>query len=187
MVDAAIEVFTFRRGLLSRFGHDLRLALHGFTIELAATQVTASFDLRSLQVLGAVAEHGSAARALSASDKAQIERAMNQDVLRVRANPNARLEAELSRLSPARFRVSGSLTLHGISAVVQIDLDIAERARGAVQLAPTRWGIEPYSALGGGLKLADRVRVEVDLPTTVPGFDPEQWQTMRCTWRGPQR
>jgi hypothetical protein len=182
MVDAAVDVFTFRRGLLSRFGHDLLLSFRKVVIELAATKVSVQLDLRSLEVRGAVGER-KALQPLSDHDKAQIEQAMRDRVLEVATHAQARFSGELSQLSAARFRVAGELALHGRSAGVQIDLDVSDRIRGRVELAPSRWGIEPYSALGGGLKLADRVQVAVDLSKSAQGFATEQWQSARCTWR----
>ena len=38
------------------------------------------------------------------------------------------------------------------------------RLKGRVALTPTQWGIKPFKALLGAIKVQDRVIVEFDLP-----------------------
>jgi polyisoprenoid-binding protein YceI len=60
--------------------------------------------------------------------------------------------------------VEGNLTIRGQAEPVTIRGEIAEdRVRGSATVAQTRWGIKPYSAFLGALKLADEVGVEFDL------------------------
>lgn len=41
-----------------------------------------------------------------------------------------------------------------------------DRLHGEVELTPSRWGIKPFKALMGAIKLQDRVRVRFDLPAS---------------------
>jgi hypothetical protein len=64
-------------------------------------------------------------------------------------------------------------------APVQVD---GHRLRAEFTLVPTQWGIPPYKALAGAIKLQDRVVVVLDLPADpVSGSDatPDP-----CTWTG---
>jgi hypothetical protein len=45
---------------------------------------------------------------------------------------------------------------------VRAELD-GDRLRGSATVQQTRWGIKPYSAFFGALRLADEVEIEFDL------------------------
>ena len=52
------------------------------------------------------------------------------------------------------------------SLSVSLNLD-ADRIRGDATVTQSQWGIKPYSAFAGALRLADEIRIEFDL--AVPG------------------
>jgi polyisoprenoid-binding protein YceI len=67
------------------------------------------------------------------------------------------------------LRVRGDLDLLGTTRPVTFDLAAGDDGRltGSTRLKQTDWGIKPYSALFGTLKVADEVEVGIDarLPT----------------------
>jgi len=160
---ASVRVFTFKDGLLARLAHDLQIRATDWEIVVDGDAVRARFGLAGLRVDGAV-EHGRVADgALSSSDRAKIERTMADDVLELRRFPVATFEGVLDR---GALRVTGKLTLHGrsielASIVLREDGDAIATE---VALVPSRWGIAPYRALAGALKLQDRVVVKLSLP-----------------------
>ena len=57
----------------------------------------------------------------------------------------------------------GDLTLFGATRPIAFELALAGgRVTGAAVVKQTEWGMKPYSALFGALKVADEVRVEID-------------------------
>jgi hypothetical protein len=53
--------------------------------------------------------------------------------------------------------------LAGVTRPTAFDLSLAGgRVTGAAVVKQTEWGIKPYTALFGALKVADDVRVEID-------------------------
>jgi polyisoprenoid-binding protein YceI len=59
--------------------------------------------------------------------------------------------------------VTGDLTLRGTTRPIAFDLAVdGGRVRGAAVVKQTEWGMKPYTALFGALKVADDVRVEID-------------------------
>ena len=57
----------------------------------------------------------------------------------------------------------GDLTLVGTSRPLAFDLALDDgHLSGSAVVTQTEWGMEPYSALFGALKVADEVRVEID-------------------------
>ena len=58
----------------------------------------------------------------------------------------------------------GELTLAGTTRPLAFDLDVGDdgRLRAVAVVKQSDWGMKPYSALFGALKVADEVRVEID-------------------------
>lgn len=156
----AVWVDTFRSGLLAALGHDLRLSVERFEIALEQGKITADLDLGSLRVLGAMSRGRLDTSAPSVRDREEIERAI-AGILAAARFPTA----TFTGLVRASFAVEGELRLHGSSQ--PLSLQVARGARAlstSVELKPSHFGIAPYRALGGALKLQDRVAITATLP-----------------------
>ncbi len=77
---------------------------------------------------------------------------------------------------PGRYRVSGQFTLRGMTQPVaflaqvdQTDRPGVLRLRGQFAILQTQYGIQPYSALGGLVKVADQLKIWGDLVLTPQG------------------
>lgn len=182
---AVIRVFTFKEGLLSRLAHDLRLTLGCFELELTDGSVRGRFELDSLHVDGAVMDGRLDEGALSGGDRAKIEASMREDVLDTVRHPRAELSAKLESRGAGGMHLAGTLELAGRTAPVAGALAVADRITGRFEIVPSRWGIKPFKALGGALKIQDRVVVEVDLPAALEGFDPAQPLATAARWQRP--
>jgi len=162
---AEARVFTYKEGLLSTVAHDLELAVGRLDIDWSEQRVTATFDLSSLRVLHAVVGGQPSPSSLSAHDREKIEHTIGTDVLHPRRQPEARFESSSVTASGDGFSVRGTLTLAGrtdeVSAVVR---RAGGRYTTEVVLDQRRFGITPYSALLGTLKLKPEVRVRVSVP-----------------------
>ena len=161
-----IEVFTFKDGLLARAAHDLALRFDEFDVVLDAETVTAHFPLRALKVTGPV--EGGALRAdlFDPDRRREIEQTMHDRVLLSARHPSARFSG---RASPSAngYEVSGQLELAGRSAPLAFSVQReGDRYRARFEIQPSRWGIAPYKALFGAIKLKDLVRVELALGET---------------------
>ena len=159
----SIHVFTFKDGVLARAAHDLRLRLEGFEVTLDGERLEATFDLRTLAVDGPV-ERGAVRRErFGAGERADIERNMRGEVLRVDRHPTARFTGRALPRGDG-FQVSGDLALAGRSAPVAFDVRREGGAyRAELDIQPSRWGIAPYKALLGAIRLKDAVRIEVEI------------------------
>jgi hypothetical protein len=161
---ARIELDTSAKGLLARLGHDLRLSIECFEIDLVEGALQARFALASLRVVGTLHGERCDTSAPSAADRAQIERAVREEILHAERYGEAVLQGRASA-APSGLRVVGELSLCGHKA--PIELAVTER-QGALdartELIASRFGIAPYRALGGALKVADRVLVRATLP-----------------------
>nr|BFE82756.1 hypothetical protein GCM10020093_053570 [Planobispora longispora] len=62
------------------------------------------------------------------------------------------------------FRLEGDLTIVGETRPIVIQGSLAGgRVHGSAAVVQSRWGIRPYSAFFGTLKLNDEVRVQFDV------------------------
>jgi hypothetical protein len=160
-MDASITLYTFKEGLLSKLAHDLRLSVTQFEIRARGTELSARFDPRSIRVDG-VMRGGQLVRGEpSESDKRKIQGNMLDDVLRAQEYGEITFRGRsLSRESP--FTVDGELTLCGVTRPLTALLVLrGERLVAELELTPSQWGIKPYRALGGTLKVQDRIRVAI--------------------------
>jgi hypothetical protein len=157
-----VRAYTFKEGLFAAVAHDLELELMDFQVRFNGGDVIATFELRSFSVLGAIIDEKPSPKTLTASDRNKIEQTVHREVLKTRRYPKAELSGCI-----IDGQLEGTLTLCGMSAPVNGPVtSMNARATGSVEIKPSIWGIKPYSALFGTLKLKDRVRIEywMDLP-----------------------
>jgi hypothetical protein len=160
-MDATICVYTFKEGLLSKLAHDLRFTLSRFSVSARGTEVSARFEIASLRVDGVMRSGKLERGELSQADREKIHETM-KDVVSSREYGEARLTAKLLTKEPP-FVLEGLLTLRAETKPISLHLERqGDRLLGEITLIPSQWGIRPYRALGGTLKLQDRVRVTVD-------------------------
>ncbi|MFC3978610.1 YceI family protein [Streptosporangium jomthongense] len=160
-------VRTTRTGLGAKAGHDLTLEAarwHGEAVvdaeDPARSSVSVEVDATSFQVRKGVG----GVRPLSDADRRDILRNIGEKVLGTARHPVIAFRSSLVAGAPEAFRVEGDLTLAGVTRPVTIDALLADgRVRGSVTLTQSRWGIKPYSALFGALRLSDEVGVWFDL------------------------
>jgi hypothetical protein len=167
--DAECRVFTFKEGLLSPIAHDLEIAVERFSIEWDESKLEARFDPSSLRVLHARKEGRADSSALSDKDKRKIEANIQGDVLEVKRHPAeivfAAAPVPLAGGAGGEGAVRGELQLHGrartIEARVRRD---GERWIGEATLHQPDFGITPYSAMMGALRVKADVEIRVRAP-----------------------
>ena len=162
-VDGTLSVKTGRTGAAARAGHDLLLEVAAWnaTLEVAEdpalSSVSLDADATSLNVL----QGTGGMQALGDDDKEDIRKTIDDDVLKA-------LPIEFRSTSVEtdgnRWSVRGDLTLVGASAPIAFELELGDDGalEGCAVLKQSGWGITPYSALFGALKVADEVVVSID-------------------------
>lgn len=163
--NAECLVFTFKDGLLSRVGHDLKLRVERFSGSLTEHSVTATFDPRSVRVVAAVRGGKDDVSALSPKECQQVVDNIERAILQPSRFPEIRfLSTQLTREGNA-LRVRGTLDLHGVSKEIAVT---ARRVDGRwlaeVDLHQPDFGIEPFSALLGTLRVKAQIRVRISIP-----------------------
>jgi len=167
--NADILVFTFKEGLLSAIAHDLKLRVTRFSIAIdeETRAIDARFEPGSLCVVTAMKNGAEAPGALSDSDRRKIEDNVANDVLHPEKFPEVRFVSTSVEEDDGGtgYRVRGRLTLCGQTR----DVDFVSRSDGEGQVCEVKlhqpdWGIQPYSAMLGTLRIKADVIVRVALP-----------------------
>jgi hypothetical protein len=172
-LDAAksrLTIQAFATGMLSFLGHSPMFAVRDFTGQIRfdpAAPEPLALELiahtNSLELLDKVRP----------ADRADIEGRMRQEVLQTSMFPDVHYEAGAVALQEVaahqyRLRIEGRLSLHGVcgwqpaDAVLQLYTD-GIRMGGETGLALSEYRIRPVTALGGAIRLQDRLRVRFDL------------------------
>lgn len=158
--EGAIHVLTFKDGVLSRLGHDLRFRIDRFQLSVGDGEILGNFETTSMRLEGAMRDGELQSGSLSSKDSRDISNNVRDKVLHTRRYPHARLRAHVVASEAEVLRVTGQLELLGVSREIMFS---ARRSGGWVEgqvvLVPSRWGIEPFKALLGALRIQDRVVV----------------------------
>lgn len=165
--DADSRVYTFKEGLLSLVAHDLELRVERFWLEWdeARTRVEGSWEGASLRVLHAMKEGTPNPSALSSRDKAKIESNIQDDVLEVKRFSAIRFVSSMVAPDGEGFVVRGTLELHGKKREVEARVvREGERYVSEVVLDQEEFGITPYRAMMGTLRIKSEVRVRISVP-----------------------
>jgi polyisoprenoid-binding protein YceI len=156
--NATLSVHTKRGGAAARAGHDLELHVTRWeaTLDLDTGTAELSADGSSLRV-----EKGEGGmQKLGDEDKENILKTIDDEVLEKR---NITFRSASVTGDEGRYRVDGELTLAGASRPLTFDLRVDGGAvHAAATVTQTRFGMKPFSALFGTLKVLDDVEVRLD-------------------------
>lgn len=163
--NATLQVKTYREGMASKAGHDLVIDVTSWRATVTAGEdstpvsVELSADPRSLRVRDG---HGGA-KPLSDKDRGDIAKNIEKKVLGAHAIDFRSTTVERPG-EDGRLRVSGELTIVGTARPLSFDLNMGPdgQVEGTVPLKQSEWGIKPYTALMGALKVRDDVHVVLD-------------------------
>ncbi len=160
-----LAVRTRKGGAAAKAGHNLLIEVTEWTATLTvgesgeSTRIELTADAGSLQVR----EGTGGMTSLGEDDKAGINQTIDQEVLRG-ASIAFRSTAVDGGAGSERLRVTGELELAGHRHPLAFELLTAgDRLTGSATVKQSGWGIKPYSALFGTLKVLDEVTVEVDV------------------------
>lgn len=161
--EATLRVHTYRDGVARKVGHDLVLAVDRWeaTIEQepggALSGVVLSADPTSLRVH----EARNGVKPLIDSDRRDIRESIGAKVLR--DEPVAFTSTSIDARAGGAV-IAGDLTMGGCTRAISFEVVLANEGRttATVALAQSEWGIKPYRAFMGALKVRDTVEVVFD-------------------------
>jgi hypothetical protein len=170
-----VLVKTGRAGLAARAGHDLTLEITDWQARVttpgedgggvADATVTADLGLGSLTVR----EGTGGAKPLTDRDRRDIQSQIRKilgDAARAGFESRRVIASSTSSSgAPSAGAIEGTLTLHGVSRGIRLQVSSPEpgRYRGSATIRQSDFGITPYSGFFGALKLLDEVTVEFEV------------------------
>jgi hypothetical protein len=166
---AACFVFTSKEGLLSPVAHDLLLRVSCFELELDDSgRISARFDAASLRTVCAMRAGQQAHGVLSPKDLADIDKAVAREVLEASRYPDIRFRADPVDRSGAVVQVRGTLTLKNRQRPVLLQVSrVGEAWHAQATLHQPDFGIKPYSALLGAIRIKPHVLVRMEVPAAL--------------------
>ena len=164
-----ITVSVYRDGVAAKMGHDLVLEATKWSGKAeivadnpAGSNVELTIDSRALEII----EAKGGIKPLGDKDRADIKGNINDKILMTSRNPEITFQStEVSGTAPT-IKVKGNVTLVGKTQPVTLDVRVDEtlgRARGRTTIQQSSFGIKPFRAFLGALKIKDSVDIQFDI------------------------
>jgi hypothetical protein len=150
------QVTVFREGMLTSFGHDVTLQVTSLSLDIGDDDtITGDFDAGSLRVTN---------EEISASDRQDIERNASK-TLETGKYPKISFHSVSVVRDGDTARIEGDLTLHGVTNPITIEArNDGQRWDAKITFDQRKFGIKPFSAMLGGLKVKPDVDVSISVP-----------------------
>ena len=162
--NATLSVRTGRRGAAAKAGHDLLIEVGawGATVQISAdphqTVLELTADPNSLRVR----EGSGGMQSLGEDDKANIAQTIKDEVLK--GLEIVFRSRSVESAGDGKLNSSGDLELAGGTNPIEFEMTVQDdgHVTATTVVKQTEWGMKPYSALFGTLKVADEVQVSID-------------------------
>jgi polyisoprenoid-binding protein YceI len=162
-----LMIKTSRTGLGARAGHDLTIEVTRWQAEatvgsadVARSSVTVEFDADSFEVRTGTG----GVKPLTDADRAEIRKTIREEILRTGEHPVITFRSTRVTGAPESFSIDGDLTITGETRPLTVQGQLTgDHVEGSAAVVQSRWGIRPYSAFFGALKLRDEVTVQFSI------------------------
>ncbi len=169
-----MHVYTFKEGLLSKLAHDLLIDVTDFKVDINVPEagftsgsLNVELQANSLKVICALKEGERQPDALKEKDIADIERDMSKKVLHPDKYPTVNFCSKKIQEKAGGYRISGELSLHGVTKPVDFDIDDdGKKFKGMFSILQKDYGIKPFKAMMGTLKIKNEINFGFDLSLT---------------------
>lgn len=160
---------TGRAGLGAKVGHDLVIEVtrwRGSAVldvdNPSASSVTLEAQVASLEVR----RGDGGLKPLTDSDRGEIQQTIRTRILQSEKYPTITFTSTKVDGGPDGFCVVGDLTICGVTRAVMLDGAIGPdgKALGTTTITQSQFGIKPFSAMLGALKVADDIGVRFEVP-----------------------
>jgi polyisoprenoid-binding protein YceI len=170
--DGQLLLKVFREGVASKMGHDLTIEVKDWSAkadvnpdDMSQTSIEATAQVPSFSVL----EGTGGAKPLSRGDKADIKKNIDEKILKGSPGINFRTTGTPDG-NGTRFTVTGELTVNGATRRTTVNVDLnGDKARVTFKVVQSEFGIKPFKAFMGALKVRDDVDVELEVPLPTAG------------------
>jgi polyisoprenoid-binding protein YceI len=171
---------TTRAGFGRKAGHDLTIEATRWSGDVVVvvgdpgkSSATVTVETDSLNVR----EGTGGLKPLTDANRAEIKRTLESvALLHPAEHPTITFRSTSITGTPQSFEITGELTIKGRTHPVTVhgSSDGDGLVSGWAVVTQSTWGIKPYSASMGALRLADEVRIEYEVAEFEPEPAPEQ-------------
>jgi polyisoprenoid-binding protein YceI len=166
-------VKTSRTGLGAKAGHDLTIEVTRWDGRALVDPADPANSLLAVDVevdSFEVREGTGGVKPLTDADRADITRTIREKILHTARHPTITFRSRKVLGTAESFAVEGVLTIMGARRPITMHGGVTDAGvRGTATIVQSQWGIKPYSAFLGALKLKDEVVVEFDVTLRPPG------------------
>jgi len=162
-IDGTVQVKTGRQGMAKKVGHDLTLQAANWKATLTVdddpsrSEVSGTIEPRSLEVTAATG----GAKPVADKDKKDIKK----NITGLLGNGTITFTSTSVEVKDSSVKADGDLSIAGQSRPVTLDLTATPDGRlaGSMTVVQSEFGIKPFSAMMGALKVKDEVEVNLDV------------------------
>lgn len=155
-------VKVYREGMAKKAGHDLIIDVSSWKATAtiaenpADSSFTASADVGSFNVREGVG----GVKPLSEGDKADIKKNITQKIL---TSPEISFTSTSVQQSGDSATVTGDMRIMGKTNPATVKLtQEGNKVKGTLSVVQSKWGIKPFQAMMGALKVKDQVDIELE-------------------------
>jgi polyisoprenoid-binding protein YceI len=160
---------TYRTGLGSRAGHGLTIEVTSWQgtaqvgADAASSSVALTVDVESFEVR----EGRGGIKPLTDADRTDIRDTIREKVLDTARYPSIAFRSTALNGAPHDLLVDGELVIRDVNHPITVRGSVEQsaagyRLRATAQVVQSQWGIKPYSAFFGALRLRDAVDIAVN-------------------------
>ena len=157
---------SYKDGMGAKLAHDLVLRATNWNGTLnvddnpSACSATLTVDAGSIEIV----EARGGVKSLSDKDRRDIDKNINEKVLETNRYPELRFETTSISGSEPNLEAAGNMTIKGTTRPVNVDLNVnGTTVTAKTGISQKDFGIKPFSAMMGAIKLRDDVDFELTL------------------------
>ncbi len=160
--NGSLVVKIYREGMAKKAGHDLIIDVNNWKATAtiaenpADSKFTATADVGSFAVRAGVG----GVKPLSEGDKTDIKKNITQKIL---TSPEISFTSTAVQPNGDAGTITGDMRIMGKSSPATVKLaEQGGKVTGSVTIVQSNWGIKPFQAMMGALKVKDQVDVEIE-------------------------
>ena len=156
---SSITIHVLKAGLLSALGHD-----HWINAPIASGVYNDSGVPRVEFKVEAAKMRVKSDPKIDAKTEASIQKDMQEMTLESAKFPEIAFRSTSIVKAGAQWKVEGTLTLHGVSKMVKMDVKkTGDAYSGHAKIKQTEFGIKPVSVAGGTIKVKDEIEIDFEI------------------------
>lgn len=157
-----LVVKVYREGMAKKAGHDLIIDVNSWkaTATIAENPAESTFSATADVGSFTVREGVGGVKPLSEGDKNDIKKNITQKIL---TSPEISFTSSAVQPNGDAATITGDMRIMGKTAPATVKLSQESgKVKGNFSVVQSKWGIKPFQAMMGALKVRDQVDIEIE-------------------------